>query len=165
MITIVYFGIAGLLLCLEWTISGRRLWGYLAAGLTFGLYNEICFEFCWDYSPMLKPMIWRDVPLLIILGWGLITGLSLSISDRMARWLKLKNPWPRKLLDVLLFFFVGYPNELLMSKLGYWKYNFPLLAVPWAQIFGYVFVGILVSFAGRGFQAMLDDGMKRKSRP
>jgi len=165
MITVVYFGIAGLLLCLARAIGGRWFWGYLAGGLAFGLYNEICFEFCWDYSPILKPMIWRDVPLLIVFGWGLIANISLSISDRMAGWLKLKNPWPLKLLDVLFFFCVGYPNELLMSKLGYWKYNFPLLAVPWAQIFGYVFVGILVSFAGRGFQAMLDYGMKRKSLP
>jgi|GEM_PF-1874709 hypothetical protein len=165
MLTIVFFGIAGLLLCLVRAIGGRWFWGYAAGGLAFGLYNEICFEFCWDYSPILRPMIWRDVPLLIVLGWGLIASLSLSISDRMAGWLLLKNPWTRKLLDLLSFFCVGYPNELLMSKLGYWKYNFPLLAVPWAQVFGYVFVGILVSFAGRGVQTLLDVGMRRGNCP
>jgi hypothetical protein len=165
MITVVYFCIVGFFLCLEWTIGDRRSWGYLAGGLVFGLYNEICFEFCWDYSPILKPMIWRDVPLLIILGWGLITSISLSVSDRMAGWLRLKNPWLRKLLDVLFFFSVGYPNELLMARLGYWKYNFPLLAAAWAQVFGYVFVGIMVSFAGRGFQAIFDGHPKRTRSP
>jgi hypothetical protein len=83
----------------------------------------------------------------------------------MAGWLGLKNPWLRKLLDVLFFFSVGYPNELLMARLGYWKYNFPLLAAAWAQVFGYLFVGIMVSFAGRGFQAIFDDHPKRTRSP
>ena len=165
MIMVVYFGIAGLLLCLSRAIDGRWLWGYCAGGLAFGLYNEICFEFCWDYSPLLKPMIWRDVPLLVVLGWGLIAVVSLAVSDRISSWSHLKNPWLEKLFDVVFFFGVGYPNELLMYKLGYWKYNFPLLAAMWAQIFGYVFVGILVSFAGRGFQALFDDLVKKTDNP
>jgi hypothetical protein len=52
-----------------------------------------------------------------------------------------------------------------MARLGYWKYNFPLLAAAWAQVFGYLFVGIMVSFAGRGFQAIFDDHPKRTRSP
>ena len=163
--TIVFFGIAGLLFCSSRIIGGRWFWGYFAGGLAFGLYNEICFEFCWDYSTILRPMIWRDVPLLVVLGWGLITTLGLSLSDRTAGWLRLKTPWTRKALDVAFFFCVGYPNEQLMWRLGYLKYNFPLLAIPWAQVFGYVFVGVLVSFAGRGIQTILDNNPKWTPHP
>jgi hypothetical protein len=165
MLTIVFFGIAGFLWVLSRIIDKTWHWGYLIGGLVFGLYNEICFEFCWDYSPVLRPMIWRDVPLLIVVGWGLITAVGLSISDRVIARLAIRNPWSRKLMDVVFFFCVGYPNELLMSKLGYWKYNSPLLSAPWAQIVGYLFVGILVSFAGRGFQGLLDHTAHRTIKP
>lgn len=113
MYTTVFFVIAGVLLCLSRVIDGRWLWGYCAGGLAFGLYNEICFEFCWDYSPLLKPMIWRDVPLLVVLGWGLIAVVSLAVSDRISSWAHLKNPWLEKFSTSCFFSAWDSPTNCL----------------------------------------------------
>jgi len=154
---VFFFIIAGVFLCLMRIIGKRWFWGYFLGGLTFGIYNEICFEFCWTYSAALSPMIWRDVPLIVVLGWGLETGLSLTISNRIIDSLRLTNLWLKKLSDVILFFCFGYASEIVMSKFGYWHYNFSMQAYPAIQISGYVFVGILVSCCGRTFQSLLDN--------
>ncbi len=121
-----------LLLAARW-IGGEWKWGYLAGGLCFGLYNEFLFEFCWDYSPALAPFVWRDVPLVVVLGWGVIGILALSISDRLRSWIGRR--FPRLdihpivlllLLDVLLYLSIGVSQEIVLSEKGYWKYNFPI---------------------------------------
>jgi hypothetical protein len=97
-----------------------RKWciGFFVGGLAFGIYNEVCFEFCWTYSEKLKPMIWRDVPLLVVIGWSIYTALALTISDRIVSRTGFKSGLVRLTLDVLLFFVIGFPIELIMSKLG-----------------------------------------------
>jgi len=154
--SLFFFIFAGALWGLTRLIGKRWYLGYFLGGLTFGIYNEICFEFCWTYSPYLAPMIWRDVPLIVIIGWGLATGLSLALSNRITDLLRLTNPWLKKLFDIVLFFCLGYISEVTMSMSGYWHYNFPLQANPVIQVFGYLFVGILVSCCGRTFQSLLD---------
>lgn len=135
-----------------------RKWniGYFVGGLVYGIYNEICFEFCWTYSDQLKPMVWRDVPLVVVLGWSIYTALALSISDLLVKKFEIKSLWIRKSFDVLLFVAIGSPIEVLMSFLGFWHYNMLIQGMMWMQIFGYCFVGVLVSCAGRSFQALLD---------
>ncbi|HAJ80123.1 MAG TPA: hypothetical protein DCO75_10160 [Fibrobacteres bacterium] len=99
----------------------------------------------------------------MVLGWGLEAGLSLTISNRIIDLLRLKNLWLKKLSDVILFLCFGYASETAMSKLNYWHYNFQLQAYPAIQIFGYVFVGILVSCCGREFQSLIDNKPDKKT--
>jgi hypothetical protein len=137
-------------------IGKRWLFGYILGGLAFGIYNEICFEFCWNYSPLLAPMIWRDVPLFVVTGWGLVGGLALCLSDRLIECFNHKTAVFQLLSDVVFFSIFGNCVEILMSRLHFWEYNNPLLHAPWAQILGYAFVGVLVSSAGRRLQKSLD---------
>jgi hypothetical protein len=157
MYQLCFLGLAVFLLLCTRFIGGKWYFGYILGGLAFGIYNEICFEFCWDYSPLLAPMIWRDVPLVVVLGWGLETGIALTLSDRVRTWLKWTSHWSMHGLDILFFAGMGYATETIMSVLHFWKYNNPLLAVPWAQIMGYVFVGLMVSATGRMFQGLINN--------
>ena len=156
MITLLFYLAAAILVALTRIIDRRWNFGHFTGGLVFGIYNEVCFEFCWKYSDAFGIMVWRDVPLIVILGWSIYTALALAISGRLVTWLGSRSRWMRKALDVLLFFSIGYPIELLMSKLGYWQYTMAIQGVEWMQMFGYFFVGLLVSCAGRSFQALID---------
>jgi hypothetical protein len=141
-------------------IARQWRFGYVAGGVIYGLYNEICFEFCWKYSSLLAPMLWRDVPIVVILGWGLITGLALSLSDRMTTWLHWTNQGSRLLFDILCFTAIGFSVESIMPALHFWKYNFPIMADAWFKIMGYIFVGFLVSASGRMFQSFFDSAKR-----
>jgi hypothetical protein len=154
--TLLFYASALAMIFLTRIIGKKWHFGYFAGGLAFGIYNEICFEFCWTYSPLLKPMVWKHVPLLVILGWSIYTALALVLSDLIVKLTQGNNRWVRKGLDVAFFFAIGYPLEVIMSHLGLWKYNFPIQGELWMQMFGYFFVGILVSSAGRAFQRLLD---------
>jgi hypothetical protein len=153
---VFFFLLVAVLFVCTRLIGGRWYFGYLLGGLAFGMYNEICFEFCWDYSQKLSPMIWRDVPLVVILGWGIETGIALALSNRLREWRGWTNQWITHALDIGFFSILGYCTETLMSVMKFWSYNNPLLAVWWAQIMGYVFVGLIVSSTGRMLQNLLD---------
>ena len=157
MVGIIFFVILGVAFVVSRIIAHRFAWEYLAGGLCFGMYNEICFEFCWNYSDKLAPMIWRDVPLVVVLGWGMMTVMALVISDRVCMRYRLKNRLIKRGCDTLFFILLCVPNEIGMSKLGYWSYNFPIQGELWMQIYGYVFVSLIVSSLGRSVQMIADD--------
>ena len=154
--TILFYVISIMELVAARLIAKRWCVGYFLGGLIFGLYNEVCYEFCWNYSQELRPMIWRDVPLIVILGWGLMTMLTLTLANRAALALKWKNVWLIKLLDVAIFFCFGIINEQTMSKLHFWSYNNPLQAELSIQIFGYIMLGAFITSVGRELQDMID---------
>ena len=152
MITLIFYVAAFALACLSRLIGKRWYPGYFFGGLIFGLYNEICFEMCWTYSSAFGPTIWRDVPLIVVIGWGVLTMLALVLSDRIRKHFNITNFWLRRGLDVVMFCLVGIPNELIVSGLGYWSYNFPIMGSLPMVIFGYVGVGMIVSSMGRTIQ-------------
>jgi len=75
-------------------VIGKR-WnaGYAVGGLAFGIYNEVCFEFCWDYSQDLSPMLWRDIPLIVVIAWVALAIWSLTVSDVIVKRLHVSNPF------------------------------------------------------------------------
>ena len=152
MITLIFYLAAFALAYLSRIIAKKWFLGYFFGGLIFGLYNEICFEVCWTYSSAFGPTIWRDVPLIVVIGWGVLTMLALVISDRVGNHFHLTNFWLKRLLDIVCFCLVGIPNELIVSGLGYWSYNFPIMGALPMVIFGYIGVGIIVSSIGRTIQ-------------
>ncbi len=152
---LVFYGAALALAYLSRLIGKRWYTGYFFGGFVFGLYNEICFEMCWTYSPAFGPTIWRDVPLIVVIGWGVLTMLALVISDRISMRFGFANFWLKRVVDILSFCFVAIPNELIVSGLGYWSYNFPIQGTLPMVLFGYVGVGIIVSSIGRTIQQKL----------
>lgn len=154
--TILFYGLTLATVLLARWIRGEWKWGYLFGGLCFGVYNEFLFEFCWDYSPVLGPFLWRDVPLVVVLGWGTIGLLAMSGSDRLQARLGAKISSVRRfpvawllVFDVAIYFVLGITEELAMSRSGYWKYNFPIQGTLAFQMLGYLGVSLQVSSLGR----------------
>jgi hypothetical protein len=159
------FSLVVLIFLVTIRLLGKRwLFGYVTGGLLFGIFNEFCFEFCWNYSPLLCPMLWRDVPLFVVLGWGLVSGLALTLSDRTMLLLHRTKLLHRMVIDVMFFLLLGYCVETSMSAMHFWEYNNPLLAARWAQIMGYIFTGVMVSCTGRMFQRVFDGGTSVKKQ-
>jgi len=150
--TLIFYAAAFMLAYISRMVGGKWFIGYFLGGLIFGLYNEICFEMCWTYSPEFGVTIWRDVPLIVVVGWGVLTMLALVLSDKACSHFNITNFWPKRAVDVLMFCLVGIPNELIVSGLGYWSYNFPILGELPMVIFGYLGVGMIVSSMGRSIQ-------------
>ena len=156
-LTIVFYGLTLATVILSRILAGTWRWGYLLGGLCFGVYNEFLFEFCWTYSPVLGPFLWRDVPLLVVLGWGTIGMLAMTLSDRLQRYLPRTPRHPGAillLLDVVVYAVLGMTEELFMSRAHFWSYNFPIQGWLPFQILGYLGVGAWVSSAGRRFEAI-----------
>ncbi len=164
MTTVVLFIVAGLLVLIARLIAGRWHIGYFVGGLIFGIYNEVSFEFCWDYDAALRPMIWRDVPLLVVVGWGILTMLVLSISNRLCAWRGITSTGVRTAVDVAVFTALGLLNEYAMSSLGYWEYNFALHEMTVIWVLGYAGVGVIVSCVGRVMESIITGTVKEKGQ-
>jgi hypothetical protein len=57
-------------------------------------------------------------------------------------------------VDIIFFSCIGFCVESIMPAFNLWKYNFPIMSGMWYKILGYIFVGILVSAAGRMIQEL-----------
>lgn len=140
-------------------LSGSWKWGYILGGLVYGAYNEVLYEFCWQYSPVLGPFVWRDVSLMVIVGWAGIGSFAMALSDALAKRLRLHStrPGPTVLLsDIAIYCAFGVSQEIAMSRLGYWSYNFPIQGWLPFQLAGYIGVACFVTSLGRrleGFRA------------
>jgi hypothetical protein len=156
MMAFVFYTVALLLVGLSRIIGGRLYLGFFAGGFLFGLYNEICFEFCWDYSPQLGFMIWRDVPLIVVLGWGITCLFAFTCSQRIMTRLLPSNRLALHLGDLVFFTLYGVANENIMWHFNYWKYAATLHSNLLIHIFGYASIALLTSLSGRALQAMLD---------
>ena len=159
--TILFYGATLLTVIASRLLAGTWRWGYLLGGLCFGVYNEFLFEFCWTYSPVLRPFLWRDVPLLVVLGWGTIGMLAMTISDRLLRYFPHTPRHPGAMLmvlDVLVYAVMGLVEELGMSRAHFWSYNFPIQGWFPFQILGYVGVATWVTSTGRRLEAIRNRG-------
>jgi len=130
-------------------LAGRWPLGYWLGGLLFGLFNEFCFEFCWTYSSVMGPTVWRDLPILVLVGWGSMAMLSFSLVDAGLAKVSLRWRGYRGLLDVFCFVCIGFSAEVLLHSRGCWTYNFPLHELPVVQIVFYIGAGLLISSTGR----------------
>lgn len=119
---------------------------FFIAGLIFGIFNEFYFEPMWKYDQVLSPFIWKDVPLIAPIGWGLLTALILCLSDFINFKLFRKSPF---FLDVFLFVLVMAPLEYLFSRQGLWTYVSILHKMPLTMVFGYMLAALLISSLAR----------------
>lgn len=155
MLTIGMYAISLCLVVFSRWFSGRWRWGYLLGGLVFGTFNEFSFEFCWNYSPLMGPTIYKDIPYLVLTGWGTIALFSMTLSEKLASHLR-HGPLGRFVLDTVIYASLGIPQEAFMLKHRFWTYNFPYQALPAIQVLGYVACSMLMCALGRRIQALID---------
>ncbi len=80
--TFIFWGILLLMFFSTRFIAKKWQWGFLIAGWGFGVYNEISYAFAFHYSDILQPFVWKRVPLIVILAWGVMGCLCLVISSK-----------------------------------------------------------------------------------
>lgn len=163
MIQLFFFALLIGLIVVSRFIAKKWNFGYFLGGLLFGIYNEISFEFCWNYSDALAPMIWKDIPLLVVCGWGANTMFALSIADRILEKMgKTENNPLRFGMDMLIFFAISVLNELSMANSGYWQYNFEIQGALGIVALGYFGLAVFLPATGRRIQQLADVLRKTK---
>ena len=124
--------------------------GTMIAGVMIGIFNEFATEPLWDYHLALN--IYKDTPLCVVLGWGVMFTLVAFISEKLycaALKTGKMDPQDKRVLlfDVLAAAAIAFPTETLCLKLGIWDYRFdklnwdwgtiPLVGMPWEALAGY----------------------------
>ncbi len=127
----------------------RNVFGHMLAGVMIGAFNEFATAPLWDYH--LKINIYKDTPLAVVLGWGVMFALVVFISEKVYAFV-FKKPVelrdPRVLLcDLAAAVVIALPLEAIAMKSGVWDYRYdllgwdwgtiPLINMPWEALFGY----------------------------
>lgn len=115
----------------------RNVTGEMIAGAMIGAFNEFATEPLWDYHLHLN--VYKDTPLAVVLGWGVMFTLVTFFSEKLyCAFLKKPGIEPR---DKRIFFFdvaaaaaVAFPLETLGLKLGIWTYRYDRLAWDWGTV-------------------------------
>lgn len=115
----------------------RNVLGEMIAGTMIGAFNEFATEPLWDYH--LRLNIYKDTPLILVLGWGVMFTLVTFVSEKLyCRLLKKDRiePYDKRifLFDVLAGALVCFPIETACAKLGLWTYRWDRLAWDWGNI-------------------------------
>lgn len=136
-------------------LLGRDLTEEYLLGTIFGIQWEFLTEPYWTYLPdKFNVLAWKDIPLLMLPGWGVSFALSLLLSHFLGRllWklepLELVFDWRVLLCDAMAVSVVGIFGEFTYGIwLGCWTYNMPfglgtspIFGLPWEVHVGYVIV-------------------------
>lgn len=128
----------------------RNVLGELIAGAIIGVFIEFSTEALWDYH--FRITVYKDIPLCVILGWGLMFTLATYFSERLYRWVFRKDSVDDTdkrifLTDAFSALAIALPLEKLGLVLGLWEYNpeigqwewgqIPFFDMPWEVLFGY----------------------------
>jgi hypothetical protein len=123
-------------------------------GLIFGIQWEFLTEPYWTYLPhKVNVLVWRDIPILMLMAWGLAFALALLLSHWIGKKLfgldakSLVFDWRILLCDAIAISVVGGAAEWTYGVLlGCWKYevDFGLgkspLGLGWEIHIGYMIV-------------------------
>lgn len=131
-------------------------------GLFYGLWWELSAEPLFNYNGF-AIYLWRDVPLAIILFWGVVIVGLVKLSDFGQYKFKLiKNKLANCLVwDILTASAVGWTLEFTGSKiLNLWSYSElsigPLLAgLPVCWLVSWTFVGLFMLTFARRYHSLL----------
>lgn len=115
----------------------RNVIGDMIAGSIIGVYIEFATEPLWDYHFRLT--VYKDVPLSIILGWGVMFTIVVWVSEKLYCWILKKpaiEPYDKRIFifDVIGSMLVGFPLETIGLKSGIWDYRYDLLNWGWGTI-------------------------------
>lgn len=117
--------------------AGRDISGELVAGALFGLFIEFSTEPLWTYHFALT--FYKDIPVSVPLGWGVMFSLVLFASERLYLWAldaREIEPADRRVLlcDLAAGVVVGLPLEAVGVHAGVWDYNAGILGWSWGTI-------------------------------
>lgn len=115
----------------------RNVIGDLVAGSIIGLFIEFATEPLWDYH--LQITIYKDTPLSIILGWGVMFTLVVFASEKLYLWILRRDtikPYDKRifLFDVVAAAAIAFPLETIGLKAGIWDYRYDLLQWDWGTV-------------------------------
>ncbi|MFN0118739.1 MAG: hypothetical protein ACKVQC_10685 [Elusimicrobiota bacterium] len=115
----------------------RNIVGDLIAGSIMGVYIEFATEPLWDYH--FKLTVYKDIPLSIIFGWGVMFTLVTFFSEKMYCWILKKKaiiPYDKRIFifDVVGAILIGFPLEAIGLKSGIWDYRYDLLQWDWGTV-------------------------------
>ncbi len=151
----------------------RNVTGEMIAGTIIGVFNEFATQPLWNYHFRLN--IYKDTPLAVVLGWGVLFTLVVHFSGALYRFFLKKERVDIRdkrvfLFDVIAAALIAFPVETLSLKLGVWDYRYDLLAwdwgsvpffhMPWEALFGYC----LLMLVGPSF-VRLWEGVFEGERP
>ena len=118
-------------------LAHRNVAGTMLAGAMIGAFIEFSTEPLWDYHFRLT--IYKDIPLGVVLGWGVMFTLVTFVSEKLyCAILKKKEliPFDKRILifDVMAAVLVGLPLEAIGVKSRLWDYNKHILNWSWGDI-------------------------------
>lgn len=135
----------------------RDVLGDLIAGVLIGFFWEYSTEALWTYH--LQVNVYKDIPLAILFGWGVMFTLAVFVSEKMfILFFRMKDTIRHDLrvfiTDVIAAFLVGLPIEKFGLVTGLWDYNYgilnwspardPVFHMPYEVLVGY---GLLMMIA------------------
>ena len=65
--------------------ANRNVAGDMLAGTIIGAFNEFVTEPLWDYH--FRITIYKDTPLAVVLGWGVMFTLVVFVSEKLYCWI------------------------------------------------------------------------------
>lgn len=122
---------------LFWKFAHRNVVGDIVAGTIVGCFIEFATEPLWDYH--FKITVYKDTPLSIVLGWGVMFMLVVFISEKLYMKILRKpavQPYDKRifLFDVLGALLIGLPFEKIGLMMGVWDYRFDRLDWNWGTM-------------------------------
>lgn len=151
----------------------RNVLGEMAAGTIIGAFNEFATEPLWDYH--LHITIYKDTPLVVVLGWGVMFTLVTFISEKMyCAFLKKTHIVGKDkrifIFDVLSSAIVAFPLETLGVKSGIWTYRYdrlnwdwgtvPFFNMPYEALVGYMLLMLVAPTFVRYWQRPFEEELK-----
>ncbi len=147
-------------------------------GLIFGIQWEFLTEPYWTYLPdKFNVLVWKDIPLLMLMGWGAAFTLSLLLSHWIGKKLFKLNAkeivfdWRVLLCDALAVSLVGIGGEWIYGiLLGCWEYNMDFgigkspLGLGWEIHIGYVIVMFWYGTTFRVWKLKLEGSLPVESK-
>ncbi len=117
--------------------AGRNIRGDILAGALLGFFSEFAAEPLFDYH--FKATLVRDIPLIVILYWGLMYSAASFYSEKLYKTLLRRDsilPYDKRILlfDMLAGSLVGFPLEALGTRLGLWNYRLDLYQWTWGTV-------------------------------
>jgi len=151
------------LLFLGWKKRTSYL-GEFFIGLLYGIYWEFAGERYFNYVGF-SLYLWKDVPLAIILLWGISIGGFALISDFLQKIFKISKNKKLTCLffDVVVVSLIGFSMEFVGSQVfNMWSYpNIAeigpiILGVPLRWLIGWMFIGIFIMAFVRRYQEFFE---------
>lgn len=116
--------------------AARDISGDLICGAMIGAYVEFAAEPLWDYH--FRFVIYKDVSLSVLLGWGVLFALARALSEglhRRAAGVRSVDPFDRRtfLFDGLAGLALLVPIRLIGALSDAWDYNLDVLRWTWGR--------------------------------